>query len=386
MTKRKICLFTAHSPKVGGGAAILRSLIANLPQFDITWYYIGSQPIDGYENGYLGTALMGGPLLKDITQTWAMLRSGDHAFINSLINKLLALDCDAYWIVSHNEGLRVATELSYRQTDRPVHMTVHDDWAGALCARSVRYRLMGGAAQKLTVATLKAVHSFDVISTGMRAHYLQLAGREGAVCHRYLPESAIQNTQPPSAGDGKILIGHIGSIYDQKDLFEFLATAKGFYQSIKKTVLLQMWGCHLNMADVPQDLQANIQFNNTLPEDKVIPELAKCHMVYCMYPVNTALRIFSKTSLPTKLSSYLQAARPIFGHGPADSTLGEFLATTKLGRMWSDGSNIQGRRALEALAALQPPHQQWQEARRRYFGEHNLAVMDKALTSNPATS
>jgi hypothetical protein len=28
-------------------------------------------------------------------------------------------------------------------------MTVHDDWAGALCARSVRYRLMAGRGTKI---------------------------------------------------------------------------------------------------------------------------------------------------------------------------------------------------------------------------------------------
>jgi hypothetical protein len=93
------------------------------------------------------------------------------------------------------------------------------------------------------------------------------------------------------------------------------------------------------------------------------------------------LHTFSKTSLPTKLSSYLQAARPIFGHGPADSTLAEFLGTTKLGGMWSVRDKQEGFKALEIITGLNPDHQKWQEARRLYFGEKTLQVMNKALNT-----
>jgi len=378
MEKRKICLFTAHTPTAGGGAAILRSLIANLPQLDITWCYIGSKAVAGYEEGYLGQALMGGPIVKDFVQTRKMLNTGNIPFIDSLIEKLLAIDCDGYWIVSHNEGLRVATELSLRQQARPVHMTVHDDWAGALCARSVRYRLMAGAAQRLTVTALKTVLSLDVISAGMRCYYQELSGRVAEVCHRYLPEESILPSNE-IINNTEAVVGHIGSIYDKKDLFAFMYLLKDFYQQQGRKFRLNMWGCHINLSDVNPDLQEYIHFFNTLPEEKIIPELAKCDFVYCMYPLNNALHVFSKTSLPTKLSSYLQAARPIFGHGPSDSTLAEFLTTTKLGGMWSIKDKKEGLKILEQITKLNPPAAEWQAARKKYFGENNLQVMLKAL-------
>jgi hypothetical protein len=383
MRNKKICLFTAHAPNVGGGGAILRSLLANLPNAEIYWCYIGAGAIPGYEEGYLGPALMGGPMLKDIAQTRTMLSGGKLAFIDNLVQKLFAIDCDGYWIVSHNEGLRIAVELVARQKERPVHMTVHDDWAGALCARSVRYRLMGGLAQKLTVKALKAVTSFDLISEGMRNYYRKMSARRGEVCHRYLSESSVLSGAIPRNGD-EVRVGHIGSIYDKKDLFAFIKLAKEFYQPKNKTVLLQMWGCHLKLSDVPASLQPNIKFYDTLPEDKVLPELAKCDFVYCMYPLSKALHTFSITSLPTKLSSYLQAARPIFGHGPADSTLAEFLTTTKLGGIWAKRDKQQGFKLLDAITALNPEHTEWQEARKQYFGEKNLQVMNKALNLQPA--
>src|ERR1700744_6376060 len=102
---------------------------------------------------------MGGRFIKDVLQTRKMLSNGKILLIDNLVQKLIQIECDEYWIVSHNEGIRVAIELARRQ-NRPVHLTVHDDWAGALCARSIRYRFMSGLAKKMTVQVLKAVSSF----------------------------------------------------------------------------------------------------------------------------------------------------------------------------------------------------------------------------------
>ena len=378
MKKPTIALFTAHSPSVGGGGAILRSLTANLPHFDIAWYYLNRDIVAGFEQGYLGQPIMGGPMLQDVLQTRRMLKGQNMPAIDDIVDKLLVIECDSYWIVSHNEGLRIAIELCLRQSRRSVHMTVHDDWAGALCARSVRYRLMSGVAKTLTIKALKTVTSFDVISAGMRDYYQSLTGISGKICHRYLPESSI-SVRDKTKNTGKVMVGHIGSIYNKKDLFNFVGLLKEFFSDKGQEVLLQMWGCHLTTNEVPRYLAENIQFFNTLSEDQVIPRLAACDFVYCMYPLSKSLHIFSKTSLPTKLSSYLQATRPIFGHGPADSTLAEFLSTTNLGGMWSSKNQQDGFSALEKILSARNKNLDWQAARTRYFGENNLQVMNKAL-------
>jgi hypothetical protein len=384
MSKKKICLFTAHSPLLGGGGVILRSLIAQLANFDITWYYIGNKPATGYENGYLGRGLMGGPILKDIWQTRQMLTGGKVAVIEEISHKLLAIDCDAYWIVSHNEGLRIAVELVARQTQRPVHLTVHDDWAGALCARSIRYRFMAGAAKQLTIAALKAVTSFDVISAGMQNYYLRLSGIKGDVCHRYLAADELRLNTVVVSDQFEILAGHIGSIYNKKDFIAFLQMFVDLYKSEAKKPVMQMWGCHLALADIPERLRPNIRLYGPLPENQVIPELQKCAFVYGMYPLGKALHTFASTSLPTKLTSYLQAGTPILGHGPADSTLAGFLSATGLGTIWVSDNLEEGKAALTKLMALNPTPAQWQAARQCYFGEANLAVMNKVLGGEAA--
>jgi hypothetical protein len=378
--KKRICLFTAHSPTSGGGGAILRSLVANLPGVDVAWYYTNNKPVAGYEDGYLGQNIMGGPFLKDIIQTYKMLKGGQVPAIDGLLQKLLSVDCDAYWIVTHNEGLRLAFDLARTQQGRPVHMTIHDDWAGALSARSVRYRLMAGAARRLTVKVLQAVTSFDVVSDGMQQYYQKLSGRKGAICHRYLPAASINVNAEISDNPGnKVLIGHIGSIYRKEDLLAFINLVKDFYAADSKKPLLQMWGCHLTMADVPEGLKPYIVFHPTLSEEKVIPELSKCSFVYAMYPMEQSLRIFAETSLPTKLTSYLQSGRPVFGHCPAGSTLAGYLNNTGLGVQWNTADKAAGFAALTQFINLAVSPEQLFAAREKYFGENNLAVMTEAF-------
>jgi len=383
MEKTRICLFTAHSPQMGGGAVILRSLIANLPRLSVAWFYIGDETVSGYESGYLGKGFMGGAIAADIFNTWKMLTNRKVAYIDAIVKQLLQIECDKYWIVSHNEGLRIALELARIQS-KPVHLSVHDDWAGAICARSIRYKFLAVWAKKLTISTLKAVSSVDVISSAMADYYKQIAGVKSEVCHRYLNEKMIRHTDDiTKAEQSTITCGHIGSIYNKTDFIAFLTIFHEFVTDKGKKPMMKMWGCHLTVDDIPPQLRDNINFYPTLPEEEVIPKLATCTFVYAMYPFNKALSLFSATSLPTKLTSYLQAGRPTFGHGPEKSTLATFLTANKLGTMWTSLNKEEGLKDMTAILSATITYQQLNDARKHYFGERNLIIMNQALLDNP---
>ena len=377
---KKICLFTAHSPLNGGGATIIRSLVDNLPDYSIDWTYISHKPVLGFENGYLGSGIMGGKIVTDIWQTYRMLKLSKLSAIDRIVAQLLAIDCETYWIISHNEGIRVAFELSRIQKTRPVHLTFHDDWAGAICARSNRYRFLARLAHKLTVNALKVATSFDVISQGMQSYYYRISRRQGEVCHRFLPE-LINNGLSMSKKriHSEIHIGHIGSIYDVSVLVKFLTVANHFAETNSQSVIFHAWGSHLPINRIPKPLRKCIIFHDNMPEDIVIVELMKCDFVYAMYPLKSDLLLFAQTSLPTKLSSYTQSRRPILGHGPADSSLAHFLQTTGTGILWNGISEADGVKALNRVLSLSVDIDTWQTARTNYFGEANLQVMCKVL-------
>ena len=383
MPGKRICLFTAHSPASGGGGTILRSLVENMPNISVTWCYTGSK-VQGYEAGYMGTGIMGGNILNDISSTFTMINGFDNNGINELVGKMLNVPCDIYWIVSHNEGLRVAFELTKRQKERPVHLTVHDDWGGALAAQSVRYRLFTGLANKLTIKTLQTVSSFDVISCGMQKYYKDISGLNGDVCHRFLSAQSI-NAKPFKSG-ATVNIGHIGRLYKKSSLIALVRLLKKFYDTKGITPIVKLWGCHLTSDSLPSSLRSNVCFYPTASETEVIPQLANCDMLYAMYPLEKRLMVFAQTSLPTKLTSYLQAGRPILAHCPQSSTLAEYINTTGLGVIWKSDDETEGMATLAKMSLINLTEEQLLNARERYFGESNLHVMNRYLTSGDIAS
>ena len=62
----RIALFTPFSPDLGGGSVQLKGLLPRLAKFDIDWYYLASAKAPSGVGTWLGTQLMGGPLLRDL--------------------------------------------------------------------------------------------------------------------------------------------------------------------------------------------------------------------------------------------------------------------------------------------------------------------------------
>lgn len=372
---KKICLFTAHSPLSGGGSVILHSLTQNLPEYSFYWMYLANEPVTGYESGFLGRGLMGGNIIKDFFQTRKLLNSSLTNSVNKIVEKLLKVDCDQYWIVSHNEGLRVGFELAKNQTDIPVHLTIHDDWAGALSARSFRYRFLSKTSRKLTVKTLQKVTDFDVISKGMQSYYREISGRIGNVCHRYLPADTINQYNTRKNYDDKVDIGHIGSIYDTNDFLKFARLVK-YFAAIKKTAcIIHLWGCHLKDENLPSDIEGIIKLHKNSAEKDIITILSSFSFVYAMYPMNPKMKIFSQTSLPTKLSTYVQCGVPIYAQAPSNSTLSYFINETATGVVWNDDNIQNGLTLLEKIISLEIDCNSFVNARNAFFGESNLTVM-----------
>lgn len=390
MNKRpKICLFTAHSPAGGGGGAILRSLVPELDdQFEICWRYLATKPTPGYESGWLGTPIIGsGGFLSDAFRTATLLGGAQPEAWNGLIDELLSAQCDAYWIVSHNEGLCVARDLQ-RRTPRPVHLTVHDDWAGALCAGSRRYRAIAFLADRLTKNVLRGADSVDVVSNNMSRYYSTRVGVVPLVVHRWCPWQAMP---PTFLKNGLIHVGHIGSIYSKHEFLVFVSALKLYAEERKKSIKVILWGSHLKPTDFPKHLAATIDLRPTQSESSVINELQQCEFVYAMYPFASRRATFVQTSFPTKLSSYVMAQRPIVAHSPPNSTLVSFLKSTKTGVCWTNTNVSEGKACIAAALGMKINKDLWKIAHNKFFGESNIQQMrailrnitHKSFCSNP---
>ncbi len=377
MKKPRICLFTAHPPTGGGGGAILRSLVPELAaEYEVSWYYVSAQAAAGYESGWLGAPVIGrSNFVVDMAATAALLAGHKSKAWELLLEKMSSLECDAYWIVSHNEGLCLARDLELR-TNRPIHLTVHDDWVGALCARSQRYRFLAPLADRVTDSVLGKVRSVDVVSEGMQRFYHDRTGVDAVVVHRPIPWRKMQ--QPPVL-PGELRVGHLGSVYSKADFQVFLKALKSYGEEQGLTPRITLWGAHLKPADLPSDLSSIVEFRPTTEEAQVIEELQQCRFVYAMYPFAENLATFVRTSLPTKLSTYVMAQRPILGHAPKNSTLATFLQKTTLGSLWDSLDLAEGKRAIDQVLSWDNIEDLWGDGREMFFGENNVQRIKASL-------
>jgi len=342
----------------------------------ICWYYLATRPAPGYESGWLGNPIIGsGGFLSDALRTASLLGGARPKAWRSLIDKLLATHCDTYWIVSHNEGLCLARDLQKR-TDRPIHLTVHDDWAGTLCARSQRYRFLAPLADRLTDDVLGKVKSVDAVSEGMRRFYHDRTGVDAVVVHRPIPWREMQQAPVRS---GELRVGHLGSVYSKTNFQVFIKALKSYSEEQSLSPRITLWGAHLKSADLPSDLSPIVEFRPTTDEAQVIEELQQCRFVYAMYPFAENLATFVRTSLPTKLSTYVMAQRPILGHAPDETTLASFLRKTEIGTLWSNLQVADGKKAIADVAAARPDCHAWRQARDAYFGDENVERMRRSF-------
>jgi hypothetical protein len=376
--KRQVVLFSAHSPTIGGGSVILNSIIPRLKAIDIRWFYSGDS--SGDDPACLRRPIMGGPILADVPRTFRLLSNRRVKGIEHVVKTLLDQPCDAYWIVSHNEGLRVAYELARRQTGRPVHVSVHDDWEHALCARSSRYRLFGALARKATIETLRKAASFDVIGEGMRAYYQRLVGRDSVVVHRYVaPERLVPPQRTSSEGASEVRAGHIGALYSLPDFLHFVAALKSYCDKAGKQCSILVVGTQFSLSDLPENIRSGVKIIPSMAEDAAARELALCDFVYAMYPLETRYKMFSETSVPTKLGTYVIASRPIFAHCPETSSLSEFIGTTGLGVLCHSLAAPEIENAIARILEMEIKPSQFEAAREAYFGQRNVERIEMAL-------
>jgi len=117
-----------------------------------------------------------------------------------------------------------------------------------------------------------------------------------------------------------------------------------------------------------------------LPEKAAIEELSRCNFLYSMYPDLPRFEVFRKTSQPMKLSTYIQAQRPIFAHTPEDSTLAAAVKKYRIGTVCS-ASDRQGiETALKAhLQMEEVPRDRFELARSELLGVAQVQALENAL-------
>jgi hypothetical protein len=365
----RIALFTPFSPDIGGGSAQLRSHLRHMSGLDLDWYYLAKNPVSGDPRHYLGPPLTPAQFLSDLSARTGFLL-GSKAAVRNLVKQIPA---DLYWIVAHNEGISVAAELL--DLGKKIHLTVHDD-PFATWIRSDRYRLFRPLLSRTFPRILRAAQSIDVTSWDMRNLYRQKYGVNCFALYLHVPQLPPSNTVPDP---DYLTVGHIGTLYHPEPFRRFIAACKKIAAQKNRRLRFIRIGTSPEIDIIAAQNPGTFEFHPDLTEESAIPLLAQCDFLYAMYPPGRRFELFRKTSLPVKLSTYLQAQRPVFAHTPADSTLARIVGPSNVGKLCtSNQQNDIEQSILELLHAPIPPAT-FESLRQQLMGPAQVQQLQAAL-------
>ena len=367
----RIALFTPFSPEIGGGSAQLRSHLHHLTDLDVQWYYLAAKPATAtnVKWTWLGEQFSFAELISDLSA-----RTGFLPGFRSRTQKIVTrLEADLYWVVGHYEGISVAAELC--DQGKPVHLTIHDDPFGTW-RRSTRYRWFQTLLSGTFPSLLRRAKSIDVTSWGMRNLYRESYGVKCFSVYLHVPALP---TLAVASDPGKLTVGHIGTLYHREPFRRFLSACKRFAAKEKRELRVLRIGSSPELNALARENPATFESHGDLNEPAAVPLLAACDLLYAMYPPGNKYELFRRTSLPIKLSTYLQAQRPIFVHSPWDSGLARIVAPAQVGAVCSALEEDEIIRHVGQILQTPIAHESFEALRKEVMGPDQVRQLGAAL-------
>jgi hypothetical protein len=370
----RIALFTPYSPEIGGGSVQLRSHLAQLPDLDVEWYYLSTVPVHGEHRHWLGKPISPRQFAADLSARTGFL-PGSTRPVRDLVRRL---DADFYWIVAHYGGISVAAELL--SMGKPVHLTVHDEPL-AMLVRSRRFRPLWPLMSVTFPRVLRGARSVDVTSTMMRDYFKLKYGVDCFAVYKYLPELPIVNSH---LSERTLTVGHIGSLYHPEPFRKFILACRSYAAAQNRSLKIIRIGDSRQMDKIASENLTTFENHGELLEQDALPVLATCDFVYAMYPEGLRFKGFRRTSLPIKLSTYIQAQRPIFAHTPPDSGLAQLISKHGVGTVCSSERESDIEQAMRTILDAKITRENFEAIRDDLMGPRQLEKLRHALeTLNP---
>ncbi len=365
----RIALFTPYSPSIGGGSVQLRSHIEQMEGLDIQWNYLSASPVVGNAWRWLGKPFTSTDFASDICARTGLL-PGSTASARELVKQI---DADLYWVVAHYEGISVADEL-LRQ-GKPIHLTVHDEPL-AMIIRSRRYRLLYPMISRVFRRVLRGAKSVDVTSWNMRDYFNQEYGLNSFALYRSVSQLPRLNF---ATRNNELRVGHIGSLYQSDPFRRFVDACREHAKRQNLRLKIVRIGNSPEMGKIAAENPGIFESCGELEEPNALPILANCDFLYAMYPAGQRYRGFRRMSLPIKLSTYIQAQRPIFAHTPEDSSMAQVVTKYGVGYVCSSNDPSKIEQSIETILRAAVTKERFEIFRMNLMGDGQVRKLRNAL-------
>ena len=374
----RIALFTPFSPTIGGGSTIFRSLIPHLAGAEVRWFYLAGSKVDFPNSTYLGPSALGGSFVADALNSAKLYILQRFQPVETYVRAIQEWTPDIVWVNAMNEGLlvgKLCLDAAYK-----LHVSVHDDPRG-LAIKSRRYRHLAHFIDKCNCLLLKRANTSDVVSEAMRFYYKDRYGVNSGVVYRYIAEPTFAVAKP--ATGSTILVGHVGSAYSMPEVAAFLGALRKIEETDGVRFKVLTFG-KPPFSKIAGGFPGLVENCGDVSEREAVERLQQCAFVYSMYSFNRRHRIFRETSQPTKMSTYLMAARPIFAHCPQGSSMIDFVTRFKVGTCVTSLDQDALVEGIRSILKFNLEFAEVQRAIEHYCGRRNLAYLEDCFGLNQA--
>lgn len=308
-----------------GGAAIFRALLQDWPHERLIWHDVlgrsGSQggPGTGSATPWQFGVLQASRLRPVRTRLAGLAdRLEPRLMVPSIVAACRSASPDLMLFYGHTAMLHIYERL-LDKVSIPFHLTVHD-------CPLIHLDMPSGSAFHKTPARERfrslyaAATSRDVISERMRRSYRSRFGADAVVITKGIRRDALPATARTITAPVNIVMGGGGF---RTELWPGDADPlDAFVEAIAGQPDLRMHLFDQTYA-YQQDNVTTVPWMDQAAYDAF---LASMHIGYAYDMLTPVGRRFAAMSFPTKIVNYVCQGMPFLYHGPADSTVGDFVA------------------------------------------------------------
>jgi hypothetical protein len=338
-------LLTDYPPDTaGGGAVILRSLLGPDERERILWM-TSTPPADTTAAGPNVVVLRAGSAGRGRRSIGLDSTIYARTLAREAIGLAQARGALAFWVVMHNAGVAIAARL-VREAGLPIHLTVHDDPAFANALRSRRYLALVPWIERGFSYAMRHATSVDVIGQAMAERYRRRYGVESTIVHRAL-EGSIEPAGDYDRDRHGLQIGVLGSTYSYEQL-PILARAVSLaaQQLNVKPRILVVGKSYGERLQAEMGSAMSVEVTGHIAEANAVVRLRECFLLHLNYPFGRRDAVLRQTSFPTKLSTYIQAARPLLLHVPDDSSVMPLVDSDGYASAWTSNDPERGAEVI----------------------------------------
>lgn len=378
MKQVRIALFTPFNPNTGGGAVIFRSLLASLTGVEVHWFYLANAAAGIPNSTRLGPTIMGGSPLADTINSARLFVLQSHPVIDQYASAIRQWSPDIVWVNAMNEGLLVGRRLS--EMGVRLHVSVHDDPAG-LANKSRRYRHLSFFMDNCNRKLLKMADTVDVVCESMQRYYKARIGVDSGVVYRYINDRQLQVSKTTEGSD--VIVGHVGSAYSKPEVVAFLKSLRRIEETDGTRFKVETFGTSPAFSAAAAEVPGLVEGAGDVPERTAVERLQHCHFVYSMASFDRQHRIFRETSQPTKMSTYLMAAKPILAHCPEGSSMLNMMTKFRLGLCVTSMNTDQLISRIREMLKFRLEPTEFKSAIDFYCGRSNLEFLENCFDVIP---